>query len=131
MIQYQTILLVDDDGEDQEIFLDAIQEIDPLIQCSFANDGEEAIQLLGGDALVKPDLLFIDMNMPKLNGKQVLLELKKSGNLIGIPVIMYSTFFGPKDIDEITSLGAVHYMVKATKFSDLCTSLRHILSRRW
>ncbi len=130
-MHYRTILLVDDDEEDQEIFLDALKEIDPLIQCSFANDGEEAMTLLGGDAIVKPDLMFIDMNMPKLNGKQVLQELKNSGNLVDIPVIMYSTFFGPNDIDEITSLGAVHYMVKATKFNDLCSSLQQILSTRW
>lgn len=131
MILYHTILLIDDDEEDQEIFLDALKQIDPQLQCSFANDGEQAMSLLGGDALIKPDLMFIDMNMPKLNGKQVLFELKKSGNLFDIPVVMYSTFFGPKDIDEITNLGAVHYMVKATKFSDLCTSLTHILSTRW
>jgi CheY-like chemotaxis protein len=130
-MDYQTILLVDDDEEDQEIFQDALKEIAPGILCCFANDGEEAMALLGGDAVVKPDLMFIDMNMPKLNGKQVLLELRKSGSLDDIPVVMYSTFFGPKDIDEITSLGAVHFMVKATRFTDLCTALREILSRRW
>jgi CheY-like chemotaxis protein len=131
MILYHTILLVDDDEEDQEIFLDALTQVDPGLHCSFANDGEVAMKLLNGDALIKPDLLFIDMNMPKLNGKQVLAELKKSGNLEGVPVIMYSTFFGPKDIEEIINLGAVHYMVKATKFSDLCSSLNHILTTRW
>lgn len=131
MSLYQTIFLIDDDTEDQEIFLDALKEVDPLIHCSFANDGEEALKLLGGDALVKPDLLFIDLNMPKLNGKQVLSELKKSGTLKDIPVVMYSTFFGPQDIDDIRALGAAHYMVKATRFSDLCDSLEHILSRAW
>lgn len=131
MSRYQTILLVDDDTEDQEIFLDALKEVDPLIHCSFANDGEEALKLLDGDALVKPDLLFIDMNMPKLNGKQVLSEIKKSVHLRDIPVVMYSTFFGPQDIEEISSLGAVHCMVKATRFNDLCNSLQHILSTAW
>ncbi len=130
MSLYQTILLIDDDTEDQEFFLDALLEIDPLIQCSFANDGEEALKLLG-DTVIKPDLLFIDLNMPKLNGKQVLSELKKSGTLHDIPVVMYSTFFGPQDIDEIRALGAAHYMVKATRFDDLCDSLEHILSKHW
>lgn len=131
MILYHTILLVDDDEEDQEIFLDALNQIDKGLHCSFANDGEQAMKLLNGDAVIKPDLLFIDMNMPKLNGKQVLSELKKTGTLDDVPVIMYSTFFGPKDIEEITNLGAVHYMVKATNFSDLCSALNHILSTRW
>ena len=48
-----------------------------------------------------------------------------------IPVVMYSTFFGPKDIEEITSLGAVHYMIKATRFVELCNALKYILSKNW
>lgn len=131
MILYSTILLVDDDEEDQELFLDAIREVAPLIQCSIAMDGEEAMRMLEGDAILKPDLMFIDMNMPKLNGKQVLRELRKSGNLRDVPVIMYSTFFGPQDIQETRMLGAVHHMVKATRFADLCNSLKNILSARW
>lgn len=131
MLLYHAILLVDDDEEDHEIFIDALKEVDPLIHCSIACDGEEAMRLLEGDALIKPDLMFIDMNMPKLNGKQVLEELKRSGTLRDVPVIMYSTFFGPKDIDEIRALGSVHYMVKATRFDELCVSLRQILSTRW
>lgn len=131
MRHYLSVLLVDDDIEDQEIFLDAINEVDPLIHCACASDGEAALKLLDGEAIVKPDLLFIDLNMPKLNGKQVLLELKKSDNLKDIPVIMYSTFFAHNDVEEVTRLGAAHYMLKATKFSELCSNLRNILSRSW
>ena len=131
MSRYNAILLIDDDEEDQEIFMDALKEVDPLLHCAVANDGEEAMKLLNDDALVKPDLIFIDMNMPKLNGKQVLQALKSTGSLQDVPVIMYSTFFGAKDIFEINNLGAAHHMVKATKFSELCASLRAILSSPW
>jgi CheY-like chemotaxis protein len=131
MSLYLSILLVDDDVEDQEIFLDAIKEVDPLVHCFCAADGEDALKLLGTEAIVKPDLVFVDLNMPRLNGKQLLLGLKRSDNLKDIPVIMYSTFFGKKDIEEITELGAVHYLLKATKFNDLCDALRHILSKSW
>jgi DNA-binding response OmpR family regulator len=131
MFRYNAILLIDDDEEDQEIFTDALKEVDPLLHCAVANDGEEAMVLLTADALVKPDLIFIDMNMPKLNGKQVLRALKASGTLQDVPVIMYSTFFGAKDVVEIQNLGAAHHMVKATRFSELCASLRTILSSPW
>ena len=131
MLLYNAILLIDDDEEDQEIFMDALREVDSLLHCSVANDGEEALALLNGDALLKPDLIFIDMNMPKLNGKQVLQALKFSGSLRDVPVVMYSTFFGAKDIEEIQALGAAHHMVKATRFDELCTSLNKILSTRW
>lgn len=131
MSLYNTILLVDDDDEDQEIFLDALNEVAPEIHCSFANDGEEALKMLDGDVIVKPDLMFIDLNMPKLNGKQVLMEVKKMPHLKDIPVIMYSTFFGPNDIEEITALGAAHHIVKATRFEELCSMLKDILSKSW
>ncbi|HTF19916.1 MAG TPA: response regulator [Chryseolinea sp.] len=131
MLRYNAILLIDDDEEDQEIFMDALREVDPLLHCSVANDGEEALELLNGDALLKPDLIFIDMNMPKLTGKQVLQALKFSGTLRDVPVVMYSTFFGTKDIEEIKALGAAHHMLKATRFDELCTSLRIILSTSW
>jgi CheY-like chemotaxis protein len=131
MLLYSAILLIDDDEEDQEIFIDALREVDSFLHCSVANDGEEALSLLNGDALLKPDLIFIDMNMPKLNGKQVLQALKFSGSLRDVPVVMYSTFFGAKDIEEIKALGAAHHMVKATRFDELCSSLNKILSTRW
>ena len=131
MSAYRSILLIDDDTEDQEVFIDAIQEVDPLILCRCANDAEEALKQLSEEIIIRPDILFIDLNMPKINGKQLLKEIKKSDHLKGIPVVMYSTFFGPQDIEEITSLGAVHYMIKATRFIELCNALKYILSRHW
>jgi len=128
---YRSILLIDDDTEDQEIFIDAIQEVDPRINCICANDAEQALRQLNEEIIIRPDILFIDLNMPKINGKQLLKEIKKSAHLKGIPVVMYSTFFGPQDIEEITSLGAVHYMVKATRFIELCKALKYILSKNW
>lgn len=131
MSQYRSILLIDDDAEDQEIFLDAIQEVDPGVHCAFANDAEAALKQLNEEVILRPDMLFIDLNMPKINGKQLLREIKSADHLKGIPVIMYSTFFGPQDIEEITSLGAVHYMIKATRFVELCNALKYILSKSW
>ena len=128
---YQSVLLIDDDAEDQEIFQEAIQEIDPQVRCTFVSDAEQALKQLNEKNIVRPDILFIDLNMPKINGKQLLKELKESDRLKGIPVVMYSTFFGPQDIEEITTLGAVHYMIKATRFMELCNALKFILSKNW
>jgi CheY-like chemotaxis protein len=131
MTLYRTILLVDDDTDDQELFIDAVNEVDASIHCFCANDGEAALKFINEDAVVKPDMVFIDLNMPKLNGKRVLQELKKTEIIKSIPVIMYSTFFGPRDIEEINASGASFHMVKSTRFEDLCKSLQHILSKAW
>ena len=131
MSLYRTILLIDDDTDDQEIFIDAVKEIDSSVHCFCANDGETALKLIFEDAIVKPDMLYVDLNMPRLNGKRVLQELKKTEIMKGIPVIMYSTFFGPSDIAEITASGASHYMIKSTRFDDLRNSLQQILTKAW
>lgn len=128
---YRTILLIDDDTEDQEIFLDALKKVDPEIQCFCYDDVEEILQLLTRNEINNPDLFFVDLNMPKLNGKAVLKKLKSIDSLKHIPVIMYSTFFAKSDIPEFEASGAAHYLIKSTRFSELCETLKDTLSKKW
>ena len=128
---YKSILLIDDDTDDQEIFVAALKEVSPNIRCYCEDDGEVAMKLLSKNEIAKPDLFFIDLNMPRLNGKEVLKKIKSTDSLKNIPVIMFSTFFGEGDIKEFSSWGAVHYMVKSTNFSDLCKTLGDTLSKKW
>jgi CheY-like chemotaxis protein len=128
---YKQLFIIDDDVEDQEIFVEALKEVNPSIICYNAMNGEDALRQLTMDVMMLPDLIFLDMNMPKLNGKQVLRELKKTRSLINIPVIMYSTSFAPRDIEEIKELGAVFYLLKPSRFDDLCTALTKILLTDW
>jgi CheY-like chemotaxis protein len=125
------LFIIDDDAEDQEIFMEALKEVDASIVCYSATSGDEAIHTLQEEMLFYPDLIFLDMNMPKLNGKQVLRELKKVRSLNRIPVIMYSTSFAPRDIEEIKKLGAVHHLLKPSRFEDLCQALKTILVIDW
>lgn len=128
---YKRLLIIDDDIEDQEIFMEALKEVDASIICYSANTGEDAFKRLETDIVILPDLIFLDLNMPKLNGKQVLKEIKKTRGLSNIPVIMYSTSFAPRDIEEIGQLGAVHHLLKPSRFDDLCKALSQILSTDW
>jgi CheY-like chemotaxis protein len=131
MANYVNIFLADDDPEDQEIFQDALKLIDQSIQCFCASDGEEAIQLLSSDYFQKPDIIFLDLNMPRLNGKQVLVRLKEIDGLQHIPVVMYSTFFSDLDIEEVDDFGAVHHLIKPPAFDELLSSLTQILNKKW
>jgi len=131
MTNYRRIFLTDDDADDRDLFMDALKEIDNTIYCYHATNGESALKVLSGDILEKPELIFLDVNMPKINGKGVLKTLKHSPELSNIPVIMYSTFFSPEDVKEITALGASHYLVKQTNFKDLCEALKGILTTKW
>ncbi|MBT1702412.1 response regulator [Chryseosolibacter indicus] len=128
---YKRLLIIDDDLEDQEIFMEALKEVNASISCYSANTGEDAFRQLETNFTVLPDLIFLDLNMPKLNGKQVLKEIKKNPKLLNIPVIMYSTSFAPRDIEEIGQLGAVHHLLKPSRFDDLCSALKQILALDW
>ncbi len=130
LTQYSYLFIIDDDIEDQEIFIEAVKEVSKDIQCSSSSSGEDALHSLQrSDKL--PDLIFLDLNMPKLNGKQVLKEIKKVPALKDIPVIMYSTSFAPRDIEEVRQLGAAHHLLKPSRFNDLCSALDSILQKQW
>jgi CheY-like chemotaxis protein len=131
MVLYNTVFLADDDIDDRETFLDALKRIDKNIQCFWSHNGEDALKILGADIFQKPELIFLDFNMPRLNGKQALKELKKNESLRNIPVVMYSTFIGKEDIEEMKQLGAVYFLIKATEFEKLVDSLKFILSQDW
>jgi CheY-like chemotaxis protein len=128
---YKKIFIIDDDVEDQEIFMEALKEVDSSIACLTSNSGDDALQQLSGSLNHLPDLIFLDLNLPKLNGKQILREIKKNDVINRIPVIMFSTSFAPRDIDEVKKSGAVFHLLKPARFHDLCKSLKTILSTDW
>lgn len=131
MAYYKNLLLIDDDQDDHEFFLEALREIDASINCICLFDGEQALGMLRERNGVTPDLIVLDTNMPRINGKQVLAELKRDPELRTIPVIMYSTFISDKDNEELLRLGAVNYLAKPSKFEEFLNSLNEILRRRW
>jgi DNA-binding response OmpR family regulator len=130
MIYYKRLLLIDDDQDDHEFFMEALQEIDSSITCTAFFDGEQALGQLKSSGIEMPDLIILDTNMPKLNGKQILAELKRIPHLKEIPVIMYSTFFSERDNIELTNLGAMHYLEKPSKFEEFRNTLKELLERK-
>jgi len=130
MTYYKRLFLIDDDRDDHEFFLEALQEIDSSIRCTAFFDGEQALQQLKNGGSEVPDLIILDTNMPKLNGKQILAELKRMPNVKEVPVVMYSTFFSERDNIELTNLGAMHYLAKPSKFEEFRSSLKELLERK-
>ncbi len=85
------ILIVDDDKDDIDLFCEAIGEIDPGAVCHIANACEEALEKLRSGADGLPDLIFLDLNMPGMDGRACLGELKGDAKVRDIPVIIYTT----------------------------------------
>jgi CheY-like chemotaxis protein len=122
------ILVVDDDIDDLSFFTDALKELDPQIECVTAMNGIEALRRLE-NLSVRPDYIFLDLNMPKMNGKQCLKHIKNSVLFQSIPVIIYSTSRQPDDMDEVRELGAAAFLVKPNKFQQLKEEIAAILAK--
>jgi CheY-like chemotaxis protein len=131
-MNYQrTFFIVDDDVDDQDLFIEAVNEVDKTINCMSFSSCEEALELMKSRKIDLPDVIFLDLNMPKLNGKQCLVELKKHADLRHIPVVIYTTSSEKKDMEETARLGAAHFLTKPNKFEELCRAIEYVASKKW
>lgn len=125
------ILLVDDDADDRKYFKEAVREIDTTIECATAKDGQQALELLRNEAYSLPDYIFLDLRMPRYNGKQCLLQLKADARLKDIPVIIYTTSKEVVESIELQSLGAVHFISKPSDPEEIYYVLSLVLEEQW
>jgi CheY-like chemotaxis protein len=121
-----TFLLADDDADDKTLFCEALAEINPAITCHTAADGKEALDILAKDQIKKPDIIFLDINMPVMDGWQCLGRLKEDTEHKDIPVIMYSTSSYQRDIDLALESGAFCFFTKPSDYRELRSILRLI-----
>lgn len=120
------ILLVDDDSDDQVLFQEVIQEINPEVTIETAGDGEDAIQkLLSGNK--KPDLMLLDINMPRMNGRDCLKYIRSNGSLCDLSVVVISTSISKADESLFSMLNAP-YMRKPHDYESLVQQLRSCLA---
>jgi CheY-like chemotaxis protein len=120
--------IIDDDMDDRQFLIEALTENDQNIQCFSALNGREAIINLKKAIIPLPDVIFLDLNMPQLTGKECLAELKRTASLQHIPVIIYSTSSNKKEIQETLEMGAFSYLIKKSSFQELREELLFISS---
>jgi len=121
-----TVLFVDDDSDDREMVSNVIYEIDPSIKVVQAENGIEAIEYLSKAKILNdlPCLVILDINMPRMDGKQTLAKIKKDEQLSVLPVVILST-----SSNSVDKLFCAHYGVELiTKPSDLL-SIHHEVKR--
>jgi CheY-like chemotaxis protein len=120
------ILYAEDDPEDVEVFCEAVKAIDASIACIVARDGNEALEVLE-NSIILPDYIFLDVNMPMLNGRECLLRIRGSKTYAAIPVIMYTTSTRVGDIRDFKALGANDYVIKPNSFAEVLNYLSRVL----
>lgn len=126
-----TLLLVDDDSDDRSLFIDTVKDIDSEISCITAEDGQKALQWLKDESHVLPDYIFLDIRMPRINGKKCLEEIKNDHRLKDIPVIVYTTSSNVTDSQEFQKAGAIHFITKPTDPDEIYYILYTVIHEQW
>ncbi|MBP4141615.1 response regulator [Flavobacterium sp. I-SCBP12n] len=128
---YINICLADDDEDDRLFFTDAFDELKINTKVTTFNDGVELMDYLNDEDSVLPNVLFLDLNMPKKNGVECLLEIKKNEKLNDIAIAIYSTSSSEEHIEETFINGANIYIKKPNDFENLKKILSEVVTINW
>jgi CheY-like chemotaxis protein len=121
------IIVIDDDADDLELMKDAIAEVDSSLVCISFIYADEALQLLAKGQIIQPDYIFVDINMPRLDGPTFLKTLRGQSEYENTPVIMYSTHLPPEDSQKLLNAGASLTFQKPNTFAEYVVILNNIL----
>jgi CheY-like chemotaxis protein len=125
------LLIGEDDKDDRLLLQEAFNDNGFSNQLTFVRDGEELLNFLRKKegfitASVLPDLIMLDLNLPKKDGREVLKEIKQDSSLRKIPVIIFSTSGSHYDISSCYELGANCYMIKPQTYKELVDAIGRI-----
>ena len=114
------VLLVEDSPGDLRLTREAFRAVNPLVQLQVANDGVEAMAFLRHEGAflhsTRPDLILLDLNLPKMDGRQVLAHIKHHESLKSIPTVILTTSADEADIHQTYKLQANCYLTKPVDF---------------
>lgn len=122
------LLLADDDSDDRYFFKRALKKLTFECELSEVVDGEQLMNSLNDTAHNLPEVVFLDINLPRMNGAECLLAIKQDPLLQHLPVVMYSTSLHQKEVDWFYNHGAHYYICKKESEAALVNVLQQCLS---
>ena len=123
-----SIFIADDDNDDLLFFRDALGKVDSSIKLETVNDGVSLLSLLTN---LKPDLLFLDLDMPGKNGLECLVEIRGNQKLKHLPIVVFRSTTRPANIETAYEMGADLFFIKPPNYNDLISSIGAILKLNW
>lgn len=126
------ILLVEDDPKDIELTVEALGEYNLANEIAIARDGSEALDYMYRRGIFasrsdgNPVVILLDLKMPKVDGIQVLNQLKSDKNMRSVPVVILTSSREIRDLDECYKLGVNAYVVKPVRFAEFIEAVKGI-----
>jgi CheY-like chemotaxis protein len=127
-IKQLNILLADDDADDCYFIEEALNEFSLSTHLTAVHNGEDLMQLLANETNELPDVLFLDLNMPRKNGFECLAEIRNNKRFKQLPVIIYSTSFHKEIATMLYNNGANYYISKPSEISHLKKTVQDIIT---
>jgi CheY-like chemotaxis protein len=131
-----TILMAEDDPDDRFLFEQALNELQSRAELRFVEDGEELMEYLhrlseDGDPELfpKPALILLDLNMPKKDGRQALVEIKTDPKLLNIPIVVWTTSRSKEDISLSQEAGVDAFVTKPFGYEELVNIVRELVAK--
>jgi CheY-like chemotaxis protein len=122
----QHILLVDDDKDEMEILTDALRKVAINCKCTWAKDSLHALEIL---AYLKPDIIFVDYNMPKMNGIVCIRAIRQLTGYSEVPLVLYSNLNDEAIFKEALAAGVTTCLRKTASFNELCQNLHDLFKK--
>jgi CheY-like chemotaxis protein len=119
------ILHIDDDSEDSEYLFEALSSINRSIGFQTATDGLKALKILDS---TKMDFIFLDINMPIMNGRECIEKIKNDANFRKIPVVVLSTTINQSEVESFNKFGVYKFLKKPINYNLVKPALENILS---
>jgi CheY-like chemotaxis protein len=126
---FEKIWLADDDKDDCELFEDVLKQIIPLASLTIIPNGEVLMNML--TPATKPDMLFLDINMPCKDGMDCLVEIRAQRHFSRLPIVIFSSTQQSKFIDSAYGYGANLFYSKPTSFNELIAGLSNLFKMNW
>lgn len=129
--EYINIAIADDDEDDRFLFLEAFDELKIKTKVNTFNDGVFLMDYFSKDDCILPEVLFLDLNMPRKNGIECLQEIRSNPKFDDVSIAIYSTSSSEKDIENTFILGANIYIKKPDNFDSLKKILSNVVTINW
>lgn len=125
------VMLAEDDDDDSMLFTEALNELKINTRLFRVKNGEELMKSLNSSESELPDILFLDINMPRKNGYECLREIKSKKHLKNLPVVVFSTSSGKEVVNKMYEAGANLYICKPNKFTQLKKIIYQAITADW
>ncbi|WP_296145506.1 response regulator [uncultured Flavobacterium sp.] len=125
-----SIALVDDDRDESDFFQIALDFLGIDYQFRFFGNAKDFVSHVNNAETVLPDIVFVDMSMPEISGKDLIRQLRENSRFDSMQAVIYTAHISEKDKQAMMSLGTFEFFIKPTEFSELTEMLKEMIDRR-